>query len=224
MAGGVNAAIVPCMRCAGAAHRTSEGLENDYYKCEECGYGFGIDWSYEGPPREPCWPISEEEARERRAMADRVFNTILKDKSADLKGRTEEQNGERLQNPEVESDTAHGSGRASGTEAIDRGSGKQKEGGGKYRVLVDSNEEYMDKSARYIAGCYDDCAAAIAKCKYIVDQFLLSSYREGMTAEHLLMTYKFYGEDPWVSSGDESCTFSAWTYAAERCWEICGSK
>lgn len=110
MAGGMNAAIVPCMRCAGPAHRTSEGVENDYYKCDECGYGFGIDWSYEGPPREPCWPISEEEALERRAMADRVFNTVLKDKSADLKGRTEEQNEERLQNPEAESDTPHGSG------------------------------------------------------------------------------------------------------------------
>lgn len=42
MAGGVNAAIVPCMRCAGPARRTSEGLENDYYKCDECGYGFGM--------------------------------------------------------------------------------------------------------------------------------------------------------------------------------------
>jgi hypothetical protein len=114
------------------------------------------------------------------------------------------------------------SGQASTAGAFERGSGSPKEGGGQYRVLVDSNEEYMDESARYIAGRYDDCAAAIGRCKYIVDQFLLSSYREGMTAEHLFMTYKAYGEDPWVSSGDDSCTFSAWTYAAERCWEICG--
>lgn len=77
MAGGVNAEIVPCMWCAGRARRVSEGIENDHYKCDECGKGFGIDWSHDGPPKTPCWPISEEEARERRAMAERL-SAILK--------------------------------------------------------------------------------------------------------------------------------------------------
>lgn len=93
----------------------------------------------------------------------------------------------------------------------------------KYRVWVDDNEHYMDKSARYGAGSFEDCASATAACRQIVDRFLLSSYREGMTAEHLMMTYKHYGEDPWVSSADDNCKFSAWAYAAERCLEICGS-
>lgn len=76
MAGGVNAAIVPCLKCAGAAQRTSEGQENNFYKCGECGLEFGIDWSGDGPPPTPCWPISAEDAESRRRMVDRVFPTI----------------------------------------------------------------------------------------------------------------------------------------------------
>ncbi|MDQ3908565.1 MAG: hypothetical protein M3268_09515 [Acidobacteriota bacterium] len=74
MAGGVNAAVVPCLRCAGRAERTSEGIENDYYECRECGLKFGIDWFYDGPPQQPCWPISEEEAEERRRQAAPYFS------------------------------------------------------------------------------------------------------------------------------------------------------
>jgi len=77
MAGGVNAAIVPCLKCAGAAHRTSEGQENDYYQCGECGFEFGIDWSYDGSPQTPCYPISEQDTIERREMAARVFGDVL---------------------------------------------------------------------------------------------------------------------------------------------------
>jgi len=69
MAGGRNAAIVPCLHCAGAAHRLTEGMEDDSYRCSECGREFGIDWSYDGPPQTPRWPISEEEAKEIRRMA-----------------------------------------------------------------------------------------------------------------------------------------------------------
>lgn len=69
MAGGVNAAIVPCSKCVGRAVRTSEGLETDWYSCTECGARFGIDWAYDGPPQTPCWPISEAEAEERRKVA-----------------------------------------------------------------------------------------------------------------------------------------------------------
>jgi len=43
MAGGENAAIVPCLKCAGPAHRTYEGQEDDHYRCSECGFEFGID-------------------------------------------------------------------------------------------------------------------------------------------------------------------------------------
>ncbi len=45
MAGGPNAALWVCGSCAGKAVRTSEGAENDWYRCEGCGATFGIDWS-----------------------------------------------------------------------------------------------------------------------------------------------------------------------------------
>jgi len=75
MAGGANAAIVPCLKCAGPAHRTYEGQEDDHYRCSECGSEFGIDWSVEGPPETPRWPISEEEAKKIREMAALVLGT-----------------------------------------------------------------------------------------------------------------------------------------------------
>lgn len=74
MAGGSNAAVVPCLRCAGRAERTEEGIENDYYECRECGLKFGIDWFYDGPPDTPCWPISGEEAEERRRQSALRFS------------------------------------------------------------------------------------------------------------------------------------------------------
>jgi hypothetical protein len=56
MAGGPNAAVVPCMWCQGKSNRTSEGLETDWYLCEACGQKFGLDWEESGPPEAPCWP------------------------------------------------------------------------------------------------------------------------------------------------------------------------
>jgi hypothetical protein len=68
MAGGVNAAVVPCIKCLGRAVRTGEGLETDLYECTECGFAFSFDWSHGGPPRKPCWPLSEEEMTEAKRI------------------------------------------------------------------------------------------------------------------------------------------------------------
>ncbi len=57
MAGGIYAAAVPCLKCAGRADRIYEGLEDDYYRCSACGYEFGIDWSYAGAPSAPAGPL-----------------------------------------------------------------------------------------------------------------------------------------------------------------------
>lgn len=75
MAGGIYAAAVPCLKCAGRADRIYEGLEDDYYRCSACDYEFGIDWASAGPPLKPCWPISEAEAAERRSWATHVVGT-----------------------------------------------------------------------------------------------------------------------------------------------------
>ena len=55
MAGGPNAALVPCFECGKRAERVYEGVEDDHYLCEG-GHQFGIDWSRGGPPDEPQWP------------------------------------------------------------------------------------------------------------------------------------------------------------------------
>ena len=67
MAGGPNAAIVMCMHCTGKAIRVYEGLEDDWYLCDECGKKTGIDWS-RGQPEKPCWPPSPKELKDMRRV------------------------------------------------------------------------------------------------------------------------------------------------------------
>ena len=54
MAGGPNAAVVPCMECGARAVRVHEGFETDQYLCE-ARHAFGIDWRG-APAEEPMWP------------------------------------------------------------------------------------------------------------------------------------------------------------------------
>jgi hypothetical protein len=91
----------------------------------------------------------------------------------------------------------------------------------RYRVLVDENSHYMDDGERYLAGEYDSCDRAIAECRRIVDSFLLDAYKPSMPAVELMELYTTFGEDPFVASADPDCSFSAWTYARQRCGEIC---
>ncbi len=68
MAGGPNAAIIPCRHCAGPARRTHDGLETDWYECA-CGWKMGIDWEHGGPPKRPLWPITDRQRRAIEAIA-----------------------------------------------------------------------------------------------------------------------------------------------------------
>ena len=91
-----------------------------------------------------------------------------------------------------------------------------------YKVYVDDNFHYMDESERLLAGVFDDCLSAVAKCKEIVDDFLLNAYRPGMTADQLHSSYTLFGEDPFIMTTDETCEkFSAWSYAERRCEQLC---
>ena len=59
----------------------------------------------------------------------------------------------------------------------------------------------------------------IAACKRIVDEFLTTSYKPGMTAEELEKSYKGFGEDPFIlvlGGIDKPVKFSAWNYAKDR--------
>jgi hypothetical protein len=91
-----------------------------------------------------------------------------------------------------------------------------------YTVFVDDNFHYMDESERYKLGEFPDCASAMAACKKIVDEFLTSCGANN-DAE-LYKQYVTFGEDPWISSEDSECKFSAWNYARERAKELAQKK
>ena len=94
-----------------------------------------------------------------------------------------------------------------------------------YRVLVDDNFHYLDRSHRSTKGEYPTYEEALAVCQRIVDRCLLDVYVSGMPAEKLYFSYTMFGEDPFIAelsdSPDTSPGFSAWTYAKARCEEIC---
>jgi hypothetical protein len=92
----------------------------------------------------------------------------------------------------------------------------------RYSVYVNDNFHYMDESERYKLGDFDDCQSAVAACKRIVDEFLDGCDTNRGAAE-LFTQYTTFGEDPWISSDDASCKFSAWQYAKERCAELAGN-
>ena len=54
-----------------------------------------------------------------------------------------------------------------------------------YKVLVDDNYHYMDESKRYELGEFHSYEEAVAASKRIVDEYLLTSHRPGMTAQQL---------------------------------------
>ena len=91
-----------------------------------------------------------------------------------------------------------------------------------FKVFVDDNYHYQDESERYQQGEYKSYEAAVIACKAIVDQFLESAYKPGMTAAELYKGYVSFGEDPFVVPNPDGIIFSAWDYAKERCSEICG--
>jgi hypothetical protein len=93
-----------------------------------------------------------------------------------------------------------------------------------YVVYVDDNFHYQDESYRTLDSAHDDRAAAIQRCKIIVDDCLRGLYTEGMSADELLRVYQGFGEDPWIATSDAACRFSAWTYAAQRCQQMCAPR
>jgi hypothetical protein len=92
-----------------------------------------------------------------------------------------------------------------------------------FTVFVDDNFHYMDEDERYKLGEYETLDAALAACRGIVDEFLATNHKPGMSADELLAQYKGFGEDPFIMGAGAASPFSAWTYAQERCKAICQS-
>ena len=89
-----------------------------------------------------------------------------------------------------------------------------------YTVMVGDNARDETQRERYTLGEFGTFEDAIAACKRIVDDYLLSTYKPGMTADKLAESYKNFGEDPWIVDYGGSA-FSARDYAEQRCKEIC---
>jgi hypothetical protein len=95
----------------------------------------------------------------------------------------------------------------------------------RYRVMVDDNFHYQDPSERREQGTYETADRALATCRDIVDRSLQGEYRPGISAEALYDRYTSFGDDPFIvvlDGTDERATFSAWSYAKDRCRVICG--
>ena len=91
-----------------------------------------------------------------------------------------------------------------------------------FTVVVADNFHYADESEHYEHGTFDTIEAAISAAKAIVDAFLLSGRKPGMTAKQLFEMYAHFGEDPFIRGGGEGkVLFSAWEYARGRCSELC---
>jgi hypothetical protein len=91
----------------------------------------------------------------------------------------------------------------------------------KYKIVVNDNYHYMDEGESYTHGEFETAEAALGAARALVDEDLRGAYRPGMTADELYDQYTSFGEDPFIVSEDQSCRFSAWTYAEERCREMC---
>lgn len=67
----------------------------------------------------------------------------------------------------------------------------------KYTV-VDHNFHIGEEEERYKLGEYDSCQEAVEACKKIVDEFLNTGYKEGMSFKELWEGYMMFGENPFI--------------------------
>jgi len=78
----------------------------------------------------------------------------------------------------------------------------------------------MDQGEQYELGKFDSCEAAVAACKRVVDDFLLSSLDPPRSQDELWSLYTTFGDSALIVTADASCKFSAWDYARQRCAEL----
>ncbi len=79
-----------------------------------------------------------------------------------------------------------------------------------FTVLIADNFHYMDESENYEHGKFETLDSAIAAAKSIVDEFLASALKPGMTAEELYSQYTLFGDDPYIiGSNEPKVPFSA---------------
>ena len=86
----------------------------------------------------------------------------------------------------------------------------------RYTVYAYSGFHLMGDAEKYLVGEFGDCASAVATCKRIVDDFLLSIGESANSPETLLGEYESSGPEPYIESDDPACWFSAADYLRRR--------
>jgi hypothetical protein len=93
-----------------------------------------------------------------------------------------------------------------------------------FTVFVADNFHYLDESENYEYGSFESLDAAIDAAKRIVNAFLFSALKPGMTSEQLYEHYLAFGDDPYISgAAEDEVPFSARAYARDQCAELCSS-
>lgn len=92
-----------------------------------------------------------------------------------------------------------------------------------FYLRIYDNYHYIEESEAYNSGKFETYDEALAQAKSIVDVFLESSWKQGITPEELLSQFKDFGDDPIIvpNSNEDGGGFSAWDYAESRVEEIC---
>jgi len=88
---------------------------------------------------------------------------------------------------------------------------------------VRDNFHYMEEDDVVEDGRFDDYATAVSRCQAIVDASLIHHYKQGMRPDELYEAYTTSGDDPSIVPSLPDARFSAWTYARQRCAEICAT-
>ncbi len=94
-----------------------------------------------------------------------------------------------------------------------------------FYLRIYDNFHYMDESEAYNSGKFETNNEALDAAKDIVEKFLLSSLKPGITPKELLSQFDTFGEDPVIRSTEQVDFhgFSARDYAESRVEEICNS-
>jgi len=97
-----------------------------------------------------------------------------------------------------------------------------------YSVMIDDNFHFMNEDERVHCGTFSTAEEAVATCRKIVDDWLESHKKPGMTANELYDLYTAFGEDPFVFPTDRDTAvaqgkwkFGAWAYAKKRAKVLC---
>ena len=101
----------------------------------------------------------------------------------------------------------------------------------RYKVMVADNFHHWELGDYDEGGTYDTLEKALAVCRNIVDRSLQHEYEQLLTdqppnlsAEALYNRYTSFGDDAFIrviDGVDTKAKFSGWTYANQRCHEIC---